>query len=91
MRRITAYEAKVYNPDGPNRHVGYFTTANHAREAAQIHGAKEFVNGYVEPEAVEFIIFDTFEEFERHSLEAIRKRALAKLDDDELKVLGLKR
>jgi hypothetical protein len=37
------------------------------------------------------VIFDTVEEFEQHSTEGVRKRALAKLDDEEVKALGLKR
>lgn len=61
--------------------------------------AKWCVMGYHDPKTAhynvresEILIFDTAEEFwEYHSEEGKRKAALAKLNDEDIRVLGLKR
>ena len=82
MKIIKCWDIQVW--DGGERHTHLYYVAT--KEAADAWKAK---NKFDEIYELEFVILDDLTELEEYKNGELRKRALAKLTEQERKVLGL--
>ena len=84
---INCFVVKEIRDSGVNPVIARFTTEKEARKLMPLVGG---YGGEILAERIEFIVFESFDEYMDQQKDSLRKSAIAKLTKEELYALGLK-